>query len=98
MQRKVRPGGKHQALVDLGSLESETVREGTLTMRRLQYRTLIRTSMGALQMDKRFLTRNSRGDRVWSASKATAKVIVDIERPMTVKYWKCQPYDSFLQP
>lgn len=48
-------------------------------------------------MDKRFLTRNSGGDTVRSASKATAKVIVDRERPMTVRYWKCQPYASFLQ-
>lgn len=67
------------------------------TMRRLQYKTLIRTSIGALQMDKRFLARNKRGETVTSAKRPTEKVKVDSESPMTVKYWKCQPYASFLR-
>lgn len=63
-----------------------------LTVRRPQYSTLIRTSIGQLHTDKRFLTRNSRRDSVTSAMRATANVRVDRVRPMTVRYWKCQPY------
>lgn len=37
-------------------------------------------------MEKRFLTKNIRGDRVRSASKPAANVTVDKVRPMTVKY------------
>lgn len=53
--------------------------------------------MGALHMDRRFLTRNSRADKVTSATRPTAKVRVDRANPITVRYWKCQPYASFLE-
>lgn len=57
-----------------------------LTKRRPQYKTLITTSRGALHVDRMFLTRNSRRDEVISASSATAKVSVDNDRPITVRY------------
>ena len=37
-------------------------------------------------MEKRFLTKNNRGDRVRSANKPIVNVTVDKVRPMTVKY------------
>jgi hypothetical protein len=58
---------------------------------------LMSTSIGALQMDSRFLTRNRRGDSVISASRPMVKVRVARERPMTVRYWKCHPYASLLR-
>lgn len=51
-----------------------------------QYKTLIKTSNGALQMDERFLSRNRRGDRVTSARRATENVKVDRVKPMMVRY------------
>lgn len=66
-------------------------------MRRLQYRTLISTSMGALHTDSMFLVRNRHRESVTSESRATIKVTVDKVRPITVRYWKCHPYASLLR-
>ena len=68
----------------------------TLTKRRLQYKTLMSTSIGALQRDRRFLARKSRADKVTSANRPRKKVTVERLNPMTVRYWKCQPYASLL--
>ncbi len=57
----------------------------------------MRTSMGALQIDNRFLSKNSRGERVISARRPKVKVIVASDSPMTVRYWKCHPYASLLR-
>ncbi|GAB1204250.1 hypothetical protein APSETT445_002900 [Aspergillus pseudonomiae] len=46
---------------------------------------LIKTSKGALHIDRMFLTKNSREDKVTSASRPTAKVSVDRDNPMTVR-------------
>ena len=54
------------------------------------------TSIGALQRDKRFLARKSRADKVTSANRPRKKVTVERLNPMTVRYWKCQPYASLL--
>ena len=56
-----------------------------------QYKVLIRHSSGAEHMDRMFLTRKIRGDSVMSARDPAAKVRVASDRPMMVKYWKCQP-------
>lgn len=49
-------------------------------------------------MDKRFLTRKSRADRVISANRPKIKVAVDRANPITVRNWKCEPYASLLDP
>ena len=49
------------------------------------------TSSGAEATLSRFLIRKRRGERVMSESEPRAKVTVARERPMMVKYWKCQP-------
>lgn len=57
---------------------------------------LINTSIGALHTERRFLAKNSRADNVISASRPAVKVSVASVSPMTVRYWKCQPYASLL--
>jgi hypothetical protein len=49
------------------------------------------TSRGALQTVRIFLMRKSRRERVISASRPAAKVMVAKVRPMTVRNIKCQP-------
>jgi len=58
---------------------------------------LIKISNGALHTDNAFLIRNKRGDFVMSANDPKAKVTVAKERPMMVRYWKCQPYEVLLR-
>jgi hypothetical protein len=62
-----------------------------LTARRPQYRILIRHSMGALVTLRVFFTWNSAWLPVMSASKPTANVAEASERPMMVRYCRCQP-------
>src|SRR5690348_8663419 len=40
---------------------------------------------------------NRRRESRMSAARPMKQVSVARERPMTVRYWKCQPYASFLQ-
>lgn len=51
----------------------------------------MRTSIGALAMEKEFLMVKSVRDSVRSASSPNTKVLVVKDRPMMVRYWKCQP-------
>ena len=62
-----------------------------LTARRLQYKRLIKHSMGALATLRAFLTWNSVEFIVTSASRPTVKVAVARDRPMMVRYCMCQP-------
>lgn len=57
----------------------------------------MRHSNGALATLSVFFTANSRRLRVTSASPPTAKVAVASARPMMVRNWRCQPYDSLLR-
>lgn len=61
-----------------------------------QYRSEMRTSRGALQIDSIFFTRNSRRDNVMSAKRLARNVNVARNRPITVRNAKCQPYASLL--
>lgn len=47
-------------------------------------------------MDSTFFTRNNRGESVISAKAPAMKVKVARARPIMVRYWKCQPYESLL--
>ena len=51
----------------------------------------MRTSMGALATEREFLTAKSRGERVRSAARPMVKVRVARDRPMIVRYCRCQP-------
>ncbi len=48
--------------------------------------------IGAAVMERRFLRRKSCAERVTSESVPRRKVRKERERPMIVRYWKCQPY------
>ena len=52
---------------------------------------LIRISKGAAQTEKMFLVRKRSFEELMSAREPQAKVRVAKERPMMVRYWKCQP-------
>jgi len=56
-----------------------------------QYRTLIKTSSGALQSDRLFLTMKSRGERVMSPRRPKMKVVVANVSPIIVRYCQCHP-------
>jgi len=60
-------------------------------VRRVQYRTLIKTSSGVVHMESKFLTWNKLGEDVKSARRPETKVRLARVRPMMVRYWKCQP-------
>jgi hypothetical protein len=62
-----------------------------LTARKPQYSTLIKHARGALATLRLFLRRKRRRDWVRSASKPDANVAVARDRPMMVRYWRCQP-------
>lgn len=51
-----------------------------------QYSRLMRTSIGALAMEREFFTVNSGRDEVKSASSPVIKVRVVRDRPMMVRY------------
>lgn len=53
---------------------------------RLKYNKLIRTSIGAEQMEKKFLARKRSVEEVMSASDPKRNVIVPRVRPTTVRY------------
>jgi len=73
---------------------SGSTRAGSIA-RRDQYRMLISTSRGVEVRVRMFFMRKRFGERVRSASRAVVKVVVARARPMIVRNWKCQPYDSF---
>ena len=52
--------------------------------------------MGALATLRAFLAAKRRRLSVVSASRPTVKVRAASERPMMVRYWRCQPYESLL--
>lgn len=56
-----------------------------------QYKTLIKTSIGALVTERMFFDLNRRVDSVRSASSPVTNVKVARQRPRMVKCWKCQP-------
>ena len=63
---------------------------------RLQYRMATRTSKGVEHIVRVFLTWKRTGDDVRSAKAPAMKEAVAIVRPMMVRYWKCQPHESFM--
>lgn len=63
---------------------------------RLQYSMATRTSKGVEHIARVFLTWKRTGDDVRSAKAPAMKEAVVIKRPMIVRYWKCQPHESFI--
>jgi hypothetical protein len=80
MSMGVFSGGANSGMTSFGSMA-----------RRGQYSRLMRTSRGAEATTRAFLRAKRRGKRVASARRAVENVIVERERPMTVRYWRCQP-------
>lgn len=52
---------------------------------------LIRTCKGVVHIERMFLRRKRAGDVVRSARRPRVKVRTARERPIMVRYWKCQP-------
>jgi len=52
--------------------------------------------MGAEETERAFLQRKKRGESVRSATSPVRKVAVASDRPIMVRYWKCQPNESFM--
>ncbi len=51
----------------------------------------MRTSRGVVHIERVFLRRKRAGDAVRFARAPVEKVRTARERPMMVRYWKCQP-------
>jgi hypothetical protein len=67
-----------------------TTSSGSISLRE-KYKSVISSDIGADVMLIRFLARKRAGERVRSAQTPRKKVSVLRERPIMVRYWKCQP-------
>jgi hypothetical protein len=59
--------------------------------RSVQYRVLIRRARGVDVEERWFLSWKRGGEKVRSERRARRKVRRQRERPIIVRYWKCQP-------
>ena len=87
IERDICPVWDNQACINLKIVRNCLMNRDELqTRRRPQYRMLMSTSRGVLQIERRFFARNNRGESVISARRPIAKVTVASVRPITVKY------------
>lgn len=56
-----------------------------------QYNILTSTSSGAVDIESIFFSQNRFAECVISATAPRKKVVLASEKPMMVRYWKCQP-------